>query len=168
MSIIDIIILVIVLISALVSLVRGFFKEAVSLITWVGAIVITLLFTRQFATLLPRDTIESPAARLGISALVLFFGCLLIGGLINFLFQKILANAKLGPADRIIGAIFGIIRGALIVGLLVMIAHLAPTMQQEYWWRNSRLLPRFENIAEFIHERLPEEIAGHFDFSKPS
>ena len=165
MSGVDIVILAIIIVSALVSLVRGFFREAVSLLTWIGAIIITLSFTRQFATLLPPETIESPTARLGISAVVLFLGCLFIGGLINYLFQKIMANAKLGPTDRVIGVIFGILRGVVMVALLVLVSHLVPTIPQESWWQQSRLIPRFENIAESIHDKLPQEIADHFDFS---
>ena len=88
MSGIDLAVLAVIVLSAFISFMRGFFREAVSLAMWVMAILITLTFTAQFSTLLP-DTIETPAARASISAMVLFFGTLAIGTIISWLFQRI-------------------------------------------------------------------------------
>lgn len=167
MSEVDWVILAVIAVSALVSFVRGFFKEAVSLATWLCAIVITLLFTSRFASLLPRETFESPTARYTISAMVLFFGTMLIGGLINWLFRKAVGPTTLGPTDRILGILFGAARGAVIVAVLVLLSNLVPTMKQEVWWRESLLLPRFQQAAMAIHARLPAELAGYFDFTTP-
>ena len=123
MSGIDIAIVAVIAVSMLVSFVRGFFREAIALLSWLGAVIITLFYTRQFATLLPRETIESQEARLAIAALILFFGSLFIGGLINWLCHKIIDSSRLGLADRMFGALFGAMRGAIIVSLLVMLTH---------------------------------------------
>jgi len=63
----------------MVGMVRGFARECLSLLVWVVAITVTILYSRQFATLLPSDTIETGNARLALAALSLFIGCLLIG-----------------------------------------------------------------------------------------
>ena len=165
---IDVGILIAMLFSAIVSAFRGFFREAISLGTWIGAVLLTLMFTSRFATLLPKDTIESPTARLGISAVVLFVGCMLVGSLINWLFQKIMASSTLGTSDRVIGFMFGMARGAIIVAIVVLLANLVPTLKLEAWWRDSLLLPHFQQAAHFIYAQLPREIAQHFDFSQPS
>jgi len=167
-SVIDIAIVVLVGLSCLVSLLRGFFKEAVSLLSWVAAILITLMFTSRFSGLLPADSIESPTARATVSAVILFFSCLLLGAIANWLFQKIVATSRLGFVDRFVGILFGAARGGIIVALLVLAAHLVPTLKQEAWWRSSLLIPHFQGVAQFIHAQLPGEIAQHFDLSPAS
>ncbi len=165
---IDLLILLLIGVSVAISAVRGFFKEAVSLMTWLSAILITLMFTSRFASLLPRDTIESPQARFAISALVLFFGTMIVGGLINYLFQKILATGDKTKIDLWLGVGFGAARGVVIVTMLVLLANLIPTFKQETWWRQSAFLPPMQKAAKFIHAQLPNELAQHFDFSSAS
>lgn len=165
---IDIAIIIVLLLSAVPSYVRGFLREAISLATWVGAVVITLAYTSRFSTLLPRDVIQSPAARATISAIALFMICLSIGWLARWLCRRIIAGRKVGVPDRLLGALFGLARGGVLVALVVLAAHLAPTLQQEAWWSASRLLPYWEELAEAIHERLPEDVAQHFVFTTVS
>lgn len=165
---IDILILVLIGVSVAISVIRGFFKEAVSLATWLGAILITLMFTSRFASLLPRDTIESPQARFAISALILFFSSMILGGLINYLFQKVLVASEKGRLDTFLGIGFGLLRGVVIVTLLVLLAHLIPAFKQETWWRQSAFIPPVQKAAQFIHAQLPRELAQHFDFSTSS
>ncbi len=164
MSIVDAIIIIVLVVSILVSFVRGFFREFMSLATWVVALLVTLFLSRQFATLLPKDTIESVTARLSISAITLFIGCLMLGGLINYLFQLINAKGDIGIFNRLAGIVFGLGRGVVIVAMVVLGAHLFPGMQQEVWWQESRLLPKFDRVAASIHKQLPLELADHFDF----
>lgn len=164
-SSIDILILVLIGVSVAISVIRGFFKEAVSLATWLGAVLITLMFTSRFASLLPRDTIESPQARYAISALILFFSSMILGGLINYLFQKVLTASERGRLDTWLGVGFGALRGVVIVTLLVLLAHLIPAFKQETWWRQSAFIPPVQKAAQFIHAQLPKELAQHFDFS---
>ena len=161
----DIAILVVILLSALVSFVRGFYKEAVSVTTWILAIGITLLFTNRFSSLLPRDTIESPEARLGISALALFLGTMMIGSLISWLLRKALPATIGGRRDRTLGVFFGIARGLIIITLVVLSANLVPTIKHEKWWTQSVMLPYFQQVAQAVHSRMPNELANYFDFS---
>jgi len=165
---IDLLIFLLIVVSVAISAIRGFFKEAVSLATWLMAILITLMFTSRFASLLPRDTIESPQARYAISALVLFFGSMIVGGLINYLFQKIIASDGKTKLDMWLGIGFGAVRGLVIVTLLVLLANLIPTFKQESWWRQSAFIPPVQRAAKFIHAQLPRELAEHFDFSPAS
>ena len=166
MSGIDIAIVVVVLLSALISYFRGFFKEAMSLTVWVGAILITVGFSSRFASLIPADAITTPSARLAASAVVLFLGTLLVGAVANFLVRRIVASARLKLADRIIGVVFGLARGVVIVAVLVLVAHLSPELRTERWWVESELLPEFQTMARAIHRQLPQELAQHFDFSE--
>lgn len=165
---IDIVILVVLAVSGIVSYLRGFFREAISLITWLAAILITLSYTSRFATLLPRDSIQSTAARATISAILLFAICMAVGWVARWLFRRIMAGNPLRFVDRLIGVFFGIARGIVIVALVVLAAHLAPSLQQERWWNESLLLPQFDKLARAIHEQLPQDVAQHFFFSPVS
>ncbi len=164
MSGIDLAVLAVIVLSAFISFMRGFFREAVSLAMWVMAILITLTFTAQFSTLLP-DTIETAAARASISSMILFFGTLAIGTIISWLFQRIVDSASLTKIDRFAGVAFGMGRGCILIILLVLAAHLTPAMKQEVWWRESATMPYFEKAARYLHAQLPATIATHFDFS---
>ena len=161
---IDIAILVVILLSAVVSFIRGFFKEVVSFTTWVLAIAITLLFTNRFSTLLPREWVESPEARLGISALALFLGTMMIGSVIGWLLHKAMPSTIGGRKDRIVGILFGVLRGGIIITLLVLSANLVPTIKHENWWTRSMTLPFFQGAARMVHSRMSRELAQHFEF----
>ncbi len=164
---VDAILIIIVAISVIVAAFRGLWRESMSLLTWVVAIAVAILYSRQFSTLLPSDTIESLPARLAVSALALFIGCLLIGALINFLFVKLHEASSMTILNRLGGVVFGFLRGAVINTVLVLAGHLFPGMQQELWWRESRFLPVFDQAAAAIYERLPPELASYFDFTRP-
>lgn len=165
MSEVDLVILAVIVLSAIISFMRGFFREAMSLGTWVAAIAITLFFTSRFSVLLPIDTVQSPQARATISALSLFCGTLFMGGLINWVFGRIMSQSIVGKLDRAVGVGFGILRGIIIVSLLVLAANLVPELKQEVWWRDSGALPSFQKIAKSMHAQLPEGLAQHFDFT---
>ncbi|MFK7852671.1 MAG: CvpA family protein [Granulosicoccus sp.] len=165
MSEVDLAILAIIAISALISFIRGFFREAMSLGTWLAAVLITLVYTSRFAILLPMDSVESPQARAAISASTLFVGTMIVGSLINWLFERVMARSTLGKADRLVGVAFGVIRGAIIVSLLVLAGNLVPALKQEAWWQDSLLMPRFQSVAKFVHAQLPSSIGQHFDFT---
>ena len=164
MSEVDLVILGIFALSALISFMRGFFREAMSLAIWAGAVIVTLAYSDRIATLLPIERVESQQARAVISALVLFAGTLLAGNLINWVLGRIMSRKTLSVTDRVIGVLFGMVRGLIIVSLLVLAGNLVPELKQESWWTESTLLPRIQPVARFVHARLPEEIGQHFDF----
>ncbi|ASJ75328.1 CvpA family protein [Granulosicoccus antarcticus] len=168
MSEVDLVILGIFALSALISLMRGFFREAMSLSIWLGAVIITLVYTSRFASLLPIDRVDSQQARTTISALVLFAGTLFVGNLINWMLNRIKTRKSLSPTDRIIGVAFGLLRGFVIVTLLVLAANLAPELKQEPWWESSTFLPKFQEVTQVVHARLPDSIGQHFDFPPTS
>lgn len=161
---IDVIIVLALIVSAVVSFIRGFYPEFLSLMTWVAAISLTLAFSANFASVLP-DSIESPEARLGISACILFFGTLMVGSLATWLSLKVLAHKRAKKFDRIAGVIFGLVRGVVIVTGLVLLANLTPSIKQDSWWQESSILPEVQDWAEWVHEKMPDDLATHFSFS---
>lgn len=160
---VDIAILLIIGISGLLSWLRGITRETVSLASWGFAIVVPLFYAHKFAVLLPAS-IQGELPRIVISVLILFFGILFIGWTIGSLVKQLLATTKLSPVDRILGLLFGLTRGVLIVALIVLGLNLTE-MPQDAWWNESFFLTKFQHIARWMYDYLPENLASYFNFS---
>ncbi len=159
----DILILGIIALSALVSLIRGFVREALSLGVWILAFWISWSFFRDLA---PRLTpyVDTPSLRIGIAFVVLMLLSLVIGGMVNFLLVRLINAAGLSGTDRMIGALFGTARGVLLVSALVLLAGLTP-FPQDGWWQQSHLVPYFQELALWMRDLLPADIASKFQYA---
>jgi membrane protein required for colicin V production len=159
---VDYILLVIIAVSALLSLWRGFMKEALSLVSWIAALWVGMLFFHDLARVM-RDWIDTPTIRNVVAFGLLFIGTLLVGGLVNYLAGQLISKTGLTSTDRILGMIFGIARGMVIVAVLVMLAGLT-TVPQDPWWQDSMLLGYFQDIALWLRSFLPADIAERIHF----
>lgn len=140
-------IIAVILVSGLISLRRGFIKEALSLVIWIVAGAIAWLFGGALAEHLG-SYIETPSARTIAACAILFVATLLVGALISFLFGELVRATGLTGTDRLLGMVFGVARGALLVVVLVGLLSLAP-VQQDNWWRESSLVPHFLLVADW-------------------
>lgn len=158
----DYAILAIIGLSALISIWRGLIREVLSLLAWILAILVAMTFMRPLADQLTPH-ISVPSARLIIAFMALFIATLLCGAIINFIIAKLVMSSGLSGTDRVLGIVFGIARGALVVGVLVLMAGLTP-LPQDPWWEQSVLLGRFEAMALWLRSYLPPEVAAYFTF----
>ncbi|KPZ02153.1 CvpA protein [Pseudomonas syringae pv. spinaceae] len=140
-------ILGIVAISALISLKRGFVKEALSLTTWIIAGVVAWMFGAGLSQYLV-NYIETPSARVIASCTILFVATLLVGAMVNFLIGELIRVTGLSGTDRFLGMVFGAARGGLLVVVAVGLLSLGP-VQQDQWWQQSRLVPQFLIVADW-------------------
>jgi membrane protein required for colicin V production len=127
---------------------RGFVKEAVSLATW----LLALLLAWQAAWMIEERLGEwtaAPELRIWAARAIIFIAVLIIGGLIAWALRALIRSTGLSSTDRSLGALFGVARGALLVGLLAMLIDLAG-LADETWWDEARLRPAGEQIAEGI------------------
>ncbi len=159
----DYLIIGILLLSALLSLIRGFVREAFSLAVWLLAFWVAWSFFRALAVQLA-PWIGTPSVRLGLAFAVLLLVTLVVGGLINFLLVRLIERTGLSGTDRLVGMVFGLARGVLLVTVLVLLAGLTP-MPQDPWWRESQLVPYFEELALWLRELLPQDIADRFQYA---
>jgi len=159
---VDLVILGIIAVSAVISLIRGFVREAFSLAVWVLAFWVSWTFFREAAVHL-EPWIDTPSVRLGVAFAGLMIGALLIGGLINYLVIRLVQTTGLSGSDRFLGMIFGAARGVLLVAVLVLLAGLTP-LPSDPWWKESKLIPYFEELALWLKEMMPEEVASRFQF----
>jgi membrane protein required for colicin V production len=160
MSWVDLIIIVIIIISALISLVRGFVKESLSLASWILAGFIALRYFTPLADLL-EPYIESPTIRTGTGFAILFVSSLIVGAIINYMASQAVTKTGLTGTDKSLGVVFGVARGLLIVTLLVLLAGLTP-MPSEPWWNDSAMIEFFSDMANWIKDILPQDVAGRF------
>ena len=156
MTVVDVVVIFVIFLSALFSLLRGFVKEAISLATWIIAIWLAATFAPQLADALPSN-IESEAARQAIGFGVLFVLTLMVGTLVNMLVSQLVKKTGLSGADRIFGVAFGILRGGLIIIVFVIIGGMTPLPETD-WWQSSILLQWFESTAIVIQEYTPENL----------
>ncbi|MDO6805115.1 CvpA family protein, partial [Wenyingzhuangia sp. 1_MG-2023] len=106
MAVVDWVILAVLGISSLISLKRGFVREALSLAVWIGAFVVARMFSGNLATLLT-DYIETNSLRWIAAFVVLFLGTLAIGAMVNHLIVEVVRLTGLSGTDRILGMVFG-------------------------------------------------------------
>ena len=138
----------IICISCLISLQRGFVKEALSLLTWIFAGVVAWMFGGALADHLV-GFIDIPSVRVIAACTLLFIATLLLGGLVNYLIGELVRVTGLSGTDRFLGMAFGAARGALLVVILVGLISLAPVVEQDAWWQRSVLIPHFLMVADW-------------------
>ncbi|UAW99733.1 CvpA family protein [Halopseudomonas nanhaiensis] len=144
---VDWLIIGIIAVSALISLTRGFVKEALSLVTWVVAGLVAWTFGGALAELLV-GYIETPSVRVITACAILFVLTLILGGLVNYLIGQLVAVTGLTGTDRFLGMVFGAARGVLLVVIAVGLLSLAP-VEGDLWWRESELIPHFLLVADW-------------------
>lgn len=149
---VDILILSMILISALISLSRGFIKEALSLITWIVAGVVAWTFGGSLAHYL-QPYIQVPSLQTIAACALLFIATLLVGSLVNLLLTQLVRTTGLTGTDRFLGMVFGGARGLFLVVILVGLISLAP-VQQDEWWQQSTLIPHFLLIADWLKDLI--------------
>ncbi len=144
-------IVMVVLLSALISIVRGFVKEALSLLVWVAAFFVAFYFSDRMALLLI-NAVATPSLRY-VAAFALLFVCtLIVGSLINYIISQLVRISGLSAMDRLLGMMFGVCRGVLVVLLiLVFLPKIAP-VQQDPWWQQSKLVPRVLVLENWSRE----------------
>ena len=153
--------LVIVMVSAAFGIQRGFAREVLSLAVWLLASVVAWALGDHLATLLT-GWFKDAEVRLSCAMLILFMMTLLIGALLNHLLAQMVKNSGLTAADRVLGAVFGIVRGVIVV--IVLLVFLPSSMAYTPAWEHSHLVPRFIAI-EHSCQGLAQDIAGIFHSS---
>ena len=156
---IDYVIIGIIALSAIISIVRGFVKEVLSLVAWILAFWVALTFSPQFSVLLS-DYISTPYISLFTAFSGLFIVTLILSALVNNLIAAIVVKTGLSGTDRMLGVLFGLLRGVAIVTLLVLLAAATP-MPNDAWWQNAVLIEHFEKLAIWVRQFLPDGLAQY-------
>lgn len=159
---IDYTIIGLILISSVIGLLRGFIREAFSLVLWIFAIWVGLTFSREFSGYL-EGIISIPSARIATAFAVLFFITLILGALISYLLGELVKTTGLTGSDRFAGMLFGIARGLVVVAIVIMLAGLTP-LPEDSWWKESVLIPPFQSLAIWLRDHIPSGLADYVKY----
>jgi membrane protein required for colicin V production len=155
MSWVDLVILAIIGVSVVISVWRGFVKEAFSLVGWVAAIWLGRLFVDDMQDILS-PYIGMPLPRIIVAFSILAISTLIISGILSHLFSQFIEFAKLGGADKVVAVFFGAIRGYLVVAVIALIVALFGAARTSPW-QESALMPLFEDIVIWMADFLPSK-----------
>lgn len=156
MNALDYTFLIVMGLSALVGLLRGFVRETVSLLVWIAAFWLAMSYGAAVAERLS-GYIHQPSLRVAAAFVALFVAVLLVGMVVNYLLAGLLKKAGLRISDRVLGVLFGLARGGLVVGLAMVLVELTPLVESESW-RQSAIVGMMQPMLSHVHKFLPSDL----------
>jgi membrane protein required for colicin V production len=170
-TILDLVLLGVMLISGLLAMVRGFMREILSIAAWGAAAVVTLY---SFSKLLPtaktyfnNDTVASVVVVVGV-----FVGTLIVVSVITVRISDMILDSRIGALDRTLGFLFGLARGLLIVVVaFLFFSWLVPDKQRPDWVNGAKSLTVLKSTGDWLMALLPDDpentILKRFKKNKP-
>ncbi len=159
----DYIIIVLIAISTVISIVRGFVRESMALAGWVLAIWVSLMYMHSMAIFIDPYLNLPPSIQAMVAFAILFILTLILSALVGNMIGSLVDKTGLSGTDRAIGMLFGIARGILIVGVLVLLAGFT-LVPQDPWWKESILISHFQQLAEMMKAYLPSDLAAKIHY----
>ncbi|MBX9739509.1 MAG: CvpA family protein [Beijerinckiaceae bacterium] len=161
-SYLDLGLIVVVLISALLSMLRGFTREVLAIGSWAAAAAAAYYF---HPLLLPfvKEYIQKDSIALAASAGAVFFITLIIVSIITVRLSDAILDSKVGALDRSLGFLFGAGRGLLLcVVAFVFFNWLVPDKSQPEWVKNARTKPLLQATGDQLMTMLPDDPESTF------
>ena len=162
MTLIDYVVLAIVGFSVLLSVLRGLVRELLALAAWVIAFIAARLFGGDLAAIMPSE-IPGEELRWLAVFVTLFVSVLLAMSLVAVAVSQLVKSAGLTVEDRVLGAIFGLVRGLAVVIVLALVAGMTALPKQQVW-RDAALRPLLELVALGVKGWLPPALAQHIKY----
>lgn len=159
-SYLDLGLIVVVLISALLAMLRGFTREVLAIASWTAAAVAAYYL---YPLVLPYLTpyISKPVVAQAAAAAAVFFVTLIVVSLITVRLSDAILDSKVGALDRSLGFVFGAVRGLLLcVIAFVFFSWLVPEKTQPEWVKNARMRPLLQTTGEELMAMLPDDPEG--------
>lgn len=166
MTEIDWIIAALLVLSTIVGTVRGVVRETLSIAGWVLGVMAALSFAGETADLIPLESIGY-IPRVIIAAVLIVVIVLFGIGLLGVILRKLLEAAEISFEDRALGAVFGLVRGVVVVCGVVFLAGMLESVQTSKMWRQSILIAPAEIVINWSLPFLPSSIAEMRADAKP-
>jgi len=160
MSSLDILLSIVLLASLLLGWWRGLVHEVLSVLGWIAAFFLAQWYAATAASWLPLADTAEPLRYAAGFALV-FVGVMFASGLLVWIVKKGIESVGLRPVDRALGALFGVLRGVVILLALALLVHMTP-LKDEPVWQQSRGAPWLHAGLQSLKGMVPEGMAQYF------
>lgn len=154
-GVVDAVILVILTLSILTGLFRGFLKELIALFVWIAAIWLGFKYADYAGSFLG-SYVHDAMARHAVGFIIIILGVIILGSIINALLSFILKNTGLSGTDRLLGIIFGFVRGVFIVALIILAVRITNLLPVEEYVNNSILYNKFTPVVDWLYKISPD------------
>jgi len=159
----DILLLVVMLISALLAMVRGFMREILSIVSWAAAAFVTLYLYKRLVPVAKQYTNYSDLVVTIAVIAVLFLGTLLVVSMLTIKISDAVLDSRVGALDRTLGFLFGLARGLIVVvAAYAFFDWLAPERSHPAWIKNAKSLVVIKNSKDWLISLLPEDLDKYF------
>ena len=159
MTVFDWILLGLLLGSALLGLWRGLVHEVVSLGSWIAAFILAPWFANDAAAHLPLERLGADL-RYAAGFVVVFVGTLVFGVLCAFVAKKLLSVVGLRPIDRLLGGVFGLLRGGLLLLAVALVFEVTP-LHTTQAWQDSHLAGALRSLLKNLKPALPADFGRY-------
>ncbi|MCX7193373.1 MAG: CvpA family protein [Proteobacteria bacterium] len=139
---------------------RGLVYEVLSLLGWPLAFILSRQFAGSLETMLP---VSQEETRIALAYALVFIAALILWGMLVWLFARMVKAAGLGVLDSLLGSLFGLLRGLLVILILVWLAGTSSIPEQRFW-RDARFSRTAEDVALFAKAVLPDNIAERIHY----
>lgn len=141
---------------------RGLVYEVLSVMSWIAAFILAQWLAPDAAAWLPVERAPE-AGRYAIGFIVVFIAVVFAGGLVAWLTKKLVQAVGLRPVDRTLGAVFGLIRGAVLLLAVAVVINMSPA-RRAVWWTESKgaeaAMAALKNLKPMLPERFAQYLPG--------
>ena len=156
-TLLDIIVLAVMLLSGLLAMIRGFMREILSIAAW-GAAALTTLYAYQKLVPTAKNYIANDTAATIAVVAGVFIVTLILVSIVTVRISDMILDSRIGALDRTLGFLFGLARGLLImVVAFLFFAWLVPDKQQPEWVRNAKSRTVLQGTGDWLMSLLPDD-----------
>jgi membrane protein required for colicin V production len=157
-SYLDLGLIVVILISALLAMLRGFTREILAIASWIAAAAAGAYLYPYLLPYVKPYVSKEPWASIA-SATAIFFVALILVSIITVNLSDAILDSKVGALDRSLGFLFGAARGfVLCVIAFVFFQMLDPADKQPVWVKNARMRPLLQSVGDDLQAMLPHDL----------
>jgi membrane protein required for colicin V production len=156
----DFTVVAILLVSSLLGLWRGLVYAVLTLLGWPLAFVLSRMFAPGIAPLLP---FQQEAMRITAAYVLVFIAALIVWGIVVWMLSRLVKAIGLGWLDRVLGGLFGVLRGGMVILALVWLAGMT-RIPEEPFWRSARFSKTAEEVALQAKAWLPGNISQRIHY----
>ena len=159
----DFALLGVIALSTLFAFVRGVIRELIAIVTWIAGFVLAINYAETVARLMS-GLDATPVAKHVLAFALILVAVMVVGAIVARMLSSAVRAIGLGFVDRMLGAVFGLARGVLVIVVFALIAGLTALPKRD-WWQNSTLGQPLADIALSLKPYLPRAWAERLDFS---